>query len=114
MTIAGLFGTWWYNTLFHTRSMLWGEPFSGNEVCHIELSMPQQYSLAVSVQLFVCWLWSYLFVDTMLATRFVSWNIMKVSNRMITRFRNIVETTIANIPRRRTRSWGEEIGEVLG
>lgn len=91
--------------------------------CTIQLMTVQRYSLAVLCQLSVCWLWSYLYVDSVLAAQFVSWNILDFADGVITRFRDIVrvvtqgtqgQENVPMVPRRRARSWGEEIAQVLG
>jgi hypothetical protein len=116
-TSASVLGEWWYQMLLY-RQNIYNE-FGNYGVCPIQLMPIQRYSLVVLCQLFVCWLWSYVYVDSFLASHFVSWNILQFADGVMTRFRHIVGEDFQGVaqgdivPRRRARSWGEEVAQAL-
>jgi hypothetical protein len=117
LTTVGVLGQWWYDRIRHTAI-----PFEDMGVCRYELSTAQRYSLSALCQICVGIFWSHIYVDSILATHFLTWKIRGViQENIIPRFRDIVGHVMvfaqglgqADAPRRRARSWGEEVAQVL-
>jgi hypothetical protein len=125
LTTVGVLGQWWYDRISHKAI-----PFEDMGVCRYELSTAQRYSLSVLCQICVGIFWSHIYVDSILATHFLTWKIRGVIQENIPRFRDIVGHVMVfaqglgpvnvqghvpaqAVPRRRARSWGEEVAQVL-
>lgn len=113
LTCGGVMGEWWWGKLIQGAASKSGleDPLG---VCIEQLGMAQRYSLMALCQLWMSWFWTSFYTDRIFATEFISWTL--IQHAVQQRFREILNTRfieVVDVPRRRARSWGEEVAHVL-